>query len=232
MASRTVIEEDVTKLSAYRPIKALAEKKVSDDGTVEVTAQVSMLGITFSLEEVAILINELPRVVERANSLAARLKLDRVVVSLPPYEPPKATPVGNLNDRLAEVCVDHEPEPVAAPEAPTESDDVAVDVVVIVSGVDVVVVAKRSDPLSYVRDVALARTGNTGRALESWELRNENGFTLPFEKLVRDLGWKPRLFLGPRAGIGGSVAANPLNPMPGIVADVIKEVLDEPGKET
>jgi hypothetical protein len=189
MASRTVIEEDVAKLSLYRPIKALAEKKVSDDGKVDVTAHLSMLGITFTLEEIAVLVRELPRVVERAGALAAKLKLEH-------YEGPKIIPIGNLNDKLAEVC--------ATPHDVNEGDYVRV--VVIVSGQDVCVVAERREKLTYVKAAALKLSGNAGRVLDAWEFRSEVGTLLLDEVLVKDLGWMPRIYLNPRAGIGGNEA--------------------------
>lgn len=217
MATRTVIEEDAGKMSAYRPIKALAEKKVSDDGKVEVTAQISMLGITFTMEEIEILMRELPRAAERAGALAARLKIGKVVVDsfdgpiVHEYEPPKITVVGNLKDNLAEVCVGHDEEAGEekqegkGPElSPPEGDYVRV--VVIVGGQDVVVVADRLEKLTYVRDAALKLSGNSGPMFTAWELRSEVGVVLSDDTLVKDLGWKPRIFLGPRAGIGGSDA--------------------------
>jgi hypothetical protein len=203
MAQRTVIEEDVTKLSQYRPIKALAEKKVSDDGTVEVTAHLSMLGITFTLEEIAVLMRELPRVVERAGALAAKLKTEH-------FEPPMVTPIGNLIDKLEEVR-----------SAPPESAKLELStIVVIVNGQDVVVTADKLASMTLVKIEALKSSGNTGRVFESWEFRSEAGFLIPDEKLVRDLGWKPRVFLTLRAGIGGSDAS--------IAAPV---TLDQPGKD-
>jgi hypothetical protein len=204
MGQRIVIEEDAGHVSKYRPIKALAEKKVLDDGTVEISAQVSMLGITFTLEEIGILMRELPKAVVRAGALAAKLKTEH-------YEVPKITPVGNLHDRLAEVCSEageerrEEKGPELSPlPSPLSSSDVRV--VVIVSGQDVVVVADRNEKLTYVMAEALKLSGNSGPMFTAWEFRSEVGFVLSDDTLVKDLGWKPRIFLGPRAGIGGSDA--------------------------
>lgn len=205
MKSRTVVEEDVAMMSPYRPIKALAERRVLDDGSIEISSHVGMLGITFTLDEVAFLIRELPRVVERSGALAARLKIES-------YEPPKLTPVGNLNDRLAEVCADHGPAPAEPSklEIVAEAED-ASSVVVIVNGQDVVVEAKSTDDLASVKKVALERTGNSGRPLEHWVFRNEIGMLLSDGTLVKDLGWKPRVFLTPDAGIGGNVLVAPVS---------------------
>jgi hypothetical protein len=99
--SKTIkFEESVAKVG-WALIDAVAEKKTDDEGKVSVAARVRIAGVEYELEDVANFLKELPRAAERAGALAAKLKLD---VSYGPYEPPRVVPIGNLKDKLVEIC--------------------------------------------------------------------------------------------------------------------------------
>lgn len=118
MISSKKIEEFVADIATYKQVNAIATLVVGDDKKVEVTATVSIMGMPLNLEEVSKLLDALPKAIERAGGLAVRLtveskqaeegkRLKVVEAPWPPFETPKAVPVGNLNDHLSEGCATH-----------------------------------------------------------------------------------------------------------------------------
>jgi hypothetical protein len=60
-------------------------------------------------------------------------------------------------------------------------------------------------PLTTVAERALTESGNSGRPLGEWELRDSNGALVDMNRKVKDVGLKngARLFLSLRVGAGG-----------------------------
>jgi len=82
-------------------------------------------------------------------------------------------------------------------------------IVFIINGENVPVEELDEDePLLVGRDRALRKSGNTGRPLEEWELRNERGdFLSPWDTPSSlDLLNHVRLFVSLRVACGGSFA--------------------------
>ena len=116
MISSTRLEEFIAKIQAYSDLKATATLVVDKDGSRQISAGIVLMGYPFSLDEAAKILVALPRAVERAGALTAKLDLDSKMQESkqePAYEPPVVTPVGNMKDLMAEVCTaphehDHE----------------------------------------------------------------------------------------------------------------------------
>lgn len=62
-------------------------------------------------------------------------------------------------------------------------------------------------PLKTLIPKALEQTGNQGRPLADWELRDAAGVELPLEQPIQAFNFGPgtKLFLNLKAGVGGSV---------------------------
>ena len=83
--------------------------------------------------------------------------------------------------------------------------DNTLDLIVVVSGVPHAASMNVHQPLhTLVREV-LRDTGNTGRALEDYELRTEAGDLLALDAKPTEVGLRDgvTLFLTPKAGAGG-----------------------------
>jgi len=225
MSSSVKMEEDVVKLNQkWRALKAVASRTVDDEGKVQISMSVSLMGIELSVDEVSKLMDALPAAVQRAGAMAAKLELDdkmtRVQLGdrMVPYEPPVVTPVGNMNDRLSEVCATGFPFSAAATGAALDHDkdryrtkEPTLDhseVLVVVSGQEVAMYYTSSDLLCDVRERVLQKTGNGGLLHSDWEFRDEAGDLLSMERNVSRMNPAPsKLYLGPKAGAGGNVTA-------------------------
>lgn len=75
----------------------------------------------------------------------------------------------------------------------------------IINGQDFPTRADAQLPLRIAVERALTDTGNTGRPLDEWEVRNANGVLLDTNKSPQELGLHggARLFLSLRVGAGG-----------------------------
>ena len=85
-----------------------------------------------------------------------------------------------------------------------------VEIIFIINGVDVQVVADPDDSLQEARDEALLLSNNTGRRqFSDWQTRDEQGVNLPPEQRIERFNFKDgvRLFLMPFAGAGGAYRA-------------------------
>jgi hypothetical protein len=80
-----------------------------------------------------------------------------------------------------------------------------VKISIIVNGQHTEVTASQRHALSSLIPGALDQTGNTGRAPENWELRDPAGTLLDTTKRISAFGFGEgaRLYLNPRAGVGG-----------------------------
>lgn len=79
------------------------------------------------------------------------------------------------------------------------------DLIFIVNGVETLVDANLHAPLKAAAEKALSQTGNTGRPLEDWELRDAQGHVLDLDQKVEDFHFPTgaKLFLNLKAGVGG-----------------------------
>ena len=77
--------------------------------------------------------------------------------------------------------------------------------VIIINGENVHVELDADEPLGVWRDKALIQSNNTGRPLEEWEIRNEQGRLLSVWETLFDLELTnyPRIFVSLRVGAGG-----------------------------
>lgn len=75
----------------------------------------------------------------------------------------------------------------------------------IINGENVHVELDKDEPLFVWRDAALRQSHNTGRPLEEWEIRNEQGRLLSVWATLADLDQThyPRIFVSLRVGAGG-----------------------------
>jgi hypothetical protein len=80
-----------------------------------------------------------------------------------------------------------------------------ITIIFIINGVDVAVEANLHAPLATARNHALEQSGNTGRPVDDWVIRDEKGVTLPPEQKVERFNFANglRLFLMPAVGAGG-----------------------------
>jgi hypothetical protein len=80
-----------------------------------------------------------------------------------------------------------------------------VTLVLVVNGVEAVVDANVHAPLRTVAERALAETGNMGRPLGDWELKDERGRPLPLDRKVGEFGFGERtvLYLTLTVGVNG-----------------------------
>jgi hypothetical protein len=84
------------------------------------------------------------------------------------------------------------------------------NIVVVVNGAPTTVEANENAPLHTVIPRALEQTGNAGRPIEDWELRDAAGVLLDDSRKIKEFeaGAGPeglRVFLNLKAGVGGSV---------------------------
>lgn len=77
--------------------------------------------------------------------------------------------------------------------------------VFVINGEDFVVEVNSHEPLKAAVAKALAKSNNTGRPPEEWEVRDAGGVLLERDRSIRDLGLAngARLFLSLRVGAGG-----------------------------
>lgn len=85
--------------------------------------------------------------------------------------------------------------------------DNKVSIVVVVNGVEAIVSANLNAPLRTIAQHALSETGNTGRPLSDWELKDQAGNPLPLDRKVGELGLPPNavLFLTLTVGVNGAL---------------------------
>lgn len=78
--------------------------------------------------------------------------------------------------------------------------------VFIVNGVETAIVSNVNAPLRAAVERALGDTGNTGRDIGDWEVRDVGGVALEVSRKIEDLGLADgaRVFLSLRVGAGGS----------------------------
>jgi hypothetical protein len=76
---------------------------------------------------------------------------------------------------------------------------------VVVNGVEIPVDANLNAPLRTVAQHALNATGNSGRPLSEWELKNDAGVLLDLDKPVGSFGFGPHtvLYLTVSVGVNG-----------------------------
>lgn len=81
-----------------------------------------------------------------------------------------------------------------------------IDLVVVVNGVETFVEANRNAPLHTVAEHALAKTGNTRRPLNDWELKDEQGRMLDLARKVGEyhFGEHAVLYLTLLVGVNGA----------------------------
>lgn len=87
-------------------------------------------------------------------------------------------------------------------------DEKKVKLIFIINGESFPVETNVNAPLSAAVERALSQSGNTGRPLSEWEVRDSSGVLLDTSRKVKDLGLKDgaRLFLSLRVGAGGNSA--------------------------
>jgi Protein of Unknown function (DUF2604) len=80
-----------------------------------------------------------------------------------------------------------------------------IDLNFIINGETFPVETNVNAPLSSAVEKALSTSGNMGRPLAEWEVRDSSGVLLDISRKVKDLGLKDgaRLFLSLRVGAGG-----------------------------
>ena len=80
-----------------------------------------------------------------------------------------------------------------------------IKLIFIINGESYSVETNVNAPLSSAVEKALSTSGNTGRPLAEWEVRDSSGVLLDMNRKVKDLGLKDgaRLFLSLRVGAGG-----------------------------
>lgn len=80
------------------------------------------------------------------------------------------------------------------------------EVVVVVNGQPVHLVANTNAPIRTLIPKALELSGNAGQPPESWELRDAGGVILDLDRKFEDFGFADdvQLFLNLKAGVGGS----------------------------
>lgn len=85
------------------------------------------------------------------------------------------------------------------------SKEQKVQLLVIVAGVETVVEGNENAPLQTVAQHALNASGNNGRPLSEWELKDEQGRALDLSKPVGSFNFGPRalLYLTLRVGVNG-----------------------------
>jgi hypothetical protein len=83
--------------------------------------------------------------------------------------------------------------------------DPNIPIVVVVNGVEVTIEANLNAPIRTVAQHALNDTGNTGRPLSDWELKDPSGNPIPLDRKVGELGLPPNavLFLTLMVGVNG-----------------------------
>lgn len=79
--------------------------------------------------------------------------------------------------------------------------------VIVVNGAETMVEANLNAPLHTVAQHALHDSGNQGRPLSDWELKNEAGQLLDLNRKVRDFGFGPGtvLYLTLLVGVNGDL---------------------------
>jgi hypothetical protein len=77
---------------------------------------------------------------------------------------------------------------------------------VVVNGVETLVEANESAPLKTVAQHALSASGNNGRPLSDWELKDEQGRLLDLDRKVGSFGFAPNalLYLTLTVGVNGT----------------------------
>jgi hypothetical protein len=86
-----------------------------------------------------------------------------------------------------------------------KGDDKKVDLIVLISGVEVPIKAKPDDLLRDVVEKALKTSENVGQPIENWDLRDESGNVLDLDRTVGsyDLADGALLSLTLKAGVAG-----------------------------
>ena len=81
-----------------------------------------------------------------------------------------------------------------------------ITLVFIINGENTPVETNLNAPLGAAVERALSQSGNTGRPLNEWEVRDSSGVLLETGRTVKELGLKDgaRLFLSLRVGAGGA----------------------------
>ena len=66
-----------------------------------------------------------------------------------------------------------------------------------INGEDTEIKANTNQPLSAARNKALAKSDNTGRPFDDWEIRDQDGVLLPPEKKIHEFNFEDgqKLFL-------------------------------------
>ncbi len=84
-------------------------------------------------------------------------------------------------------------------------DDHFVTLIFVINGEDVEIKVNVNEPLSAARDQALAKSHNTGRPPNEWEVRDSNGIVLPVEQKIKEFHFEngTKLFLTLKVGAGG-----------------------------
>lgn len=81
-----------------------------------------------------------------------------------------------------------------------------ITLIFIINGANFRVEANVNEPLKDAVAKALRESGNTGRPLSDWQVRDANGVLLDIDRKIKDLGLTSgaRLFLTLAVGAGGT----------------------------
>lgn len=84
--------------------------------------------------------------------------------------------------------------------------DHKITLIFVINGSNFPVDANVNDPLKEAVARALRESGNTGRPLSDWQVRDANGVLLDIDRKIKDLGLRTgaRLFLTLAVGAGGA----------------------------
>lgn len=84
--------------------------------------------------------------------------------------------------------------------------DHKITLIFVINGANFSVEANVNDPLKAAVQRALQESGNTGRPLSDWQVRDANGVLVDIDRKIKDLGLTngARLFLTLAVGAGGA----------------------------
>ena len=87
------------------------------------------------------------------------------------------------------------------------SQEQKIQLVVVVNGVETVVDGNVHAPLRTVAEHALQASGNSGRPLSEWELKDERGLLLDLDRPIGSFGFAPNalLYLTLTVGVNGAL---------------------------
>lgn len=86
------------------------------------------------------------------------------------------------------------------------SKEQKIQLVVVVNGVEAIVEGNVNAPLRTAAEHALHASGNSGRPLSEWELKDERGLLLDIDRSIGSFGFEPNalLYLTLSVGVNGA----------------------------